>query len=112
MKNALGASLGAESDAFKARLARADAALGEVSTDDASSTKPSERVVREAFTLPEIEHAQIAGLRQQMLGAGVHVTKSEVVRAGLLLLGELDADALQHAFERVEKIKVGRPKTG
>lgn len=115
MKNALSAALDAESAAFKTRLARADAALGAAPVSDlddaAPATKTGERVVREAFTLPETEHAQIARLRGQLLGTGVHVTKSEVMRAGLLLLGEMDAKALQEVFGRVEKIKTGRPKT-
>lgn len=122
MNQALSAALGAESDAFKARLARAENALGaadpqaepEPAPPEAikpTERVPTERVVREAFTIPEAEHPKIAEVRQRMLGVGVHVTKSEVMRAGLLLLAETDAAALGEVFERVEKIKTGRPKT-
>lgn len=124
MKQALGASLSAETDAFQQRLARADAQFSEApsasapvadapasSTASESPAPPVARVVREAFTIPESEHGQIEAIRAQMLSGAVAVSKSEVLRAGLLLLFEADEDARRAIFERLERVKTGRPKT-
>lgn len=131
MKGALDASLSAEARAFQDRLAKADAQFSaapgeeEVPQDGApavASPAPapetanvsftSAKVVREAFTIPEAEHAQIEAIRAQMLRGARAVSKSEVVRAGLVLLAEADESARLAVFERLERIKTGRPKTG
>lgn len=128
MKQALGASLSAETAAFQDRFAKAEArfdkngdaaanAIGEsaevqtVAPAEASTEiAPVARVVREAFTIPEAEHAQIEAVRTKMLAQAVAVSKSEVMRAGLLLLGESDDQSLKDLFERLERVKTGRPK--
>ena len=123
MKQALGASLSAETDAFQARLARADAQFPTVtpaSEAGASQAKPAAepeapapvvaKVIREAFTIPEAEHGQIEAIRAQMLSGALAVSKSEVLRAGLLLLFEADEDARHAVFDRLERVKTGRPK--
>ncbi len=128
MSAALSASMSAETDAFQERLARAEARLGgapaegvtafESAPADAASegeppieAPPVPKVVREAFTIPEAEHAQIEAIRAGMLSGAVAVSKSEVIRAGLLLLAESDETARHAVFERLERVKTGRPKT-
>ena len=121
IKNALGASLGAETSAFQQRLARADAhaqtaksSADSADRDDAQTetfVAPVPRVIREAFTIPETEHTQIETIRAQLLSQAIAVNKSEVMRAGLLLLAEADVDTQRQIFERLERVKTGCPKT-
>jgi len=136
MKAALGLALDAETAAFQARLAKADAHAEKASAlfgapsdlesgNSASSNDtykdanepaapevaPLPKVIREAFTIPEAEHPQIEAIRVQMLTGALAVSKSEVLRAGLLLLSEADDEAKRTVFERLERVKTGRPKT-
>lgn len=120
MKQALGASLSAEAAAFQDRFAKAEARFEKGSEDGGENTDstglpptntPVARVVREAFTIPEAEHAQIEAVRLKMLTQAVAVSKSEVMRAGLLLLSESDDEDLKSLFERLERVKTGRPKS-
>jgi hypothetical protein len=68
------------------------------------------KVVRDSFTMPENEYAKIAEIKEICLKAKMHVKKSEVLRAGLVLLAELDPGQLKCALESLEKIKTGRPQ--
>ena len=128
MKSALGSSLDAESQAFQSRLSRADRALdhsspvaevaaepknepvAETVMEPAIVEEPIAKVVREAFTLPENEQQQIEVIRERALQQAIYATKSEVMRAGLLLVSELDDQQLRQLLERVEKVRTGRPK--
>ena len=115
MKGALGASLSAETAAFQARLAKADAHADKETPDPDNSphhieNAPTAKVMREAFTIPEIEHGQIEAVRESLLSQAISVSKSEVLRAGLLLLAEASAQEQKQTFERLERVKTGRPK--
>lgn len=57
--------------------------------------------VREKFTLLADEYAQLAVLKQRLAVHGVSVKKSELLRAGLLLLAALDDSELQAALARL-----------
>ena len=77
------------------------------------STKPPKiRLVRDSFTMPEAEFALVAVLKARALGLGRAAKKSELLRAGLQLLGMQDPPALLAALERLQPIKTGRPKRG
>jgi len=67
------------------------------------------KVVRDSFTMPENEYARIAEIKEICAKAKMHVKKSEVLRAGLILLAELDTVQLKRAVASLEKIKTGRP---
>ena len=69
-----------------------------------------EKVVRDSFTMPQSEYRKIAEIKETCLKAGLPVKKSEVLRAGLKALGEMNAAQLKHALAGLEKIKTGRPK--
>lgn len=71
---------------------------------------PKTKVIRDSFTLPQDDYAKIAELKQACLKAGLHVKKSELIRAGLRLLSKLDATQLHAELDALEKIKTGRPK--
>lgn len=68
-----------------------------------------EKVVRDSFTMPKSDYAKIAELKQKCLDAGVAVKKSELLRAGLLLLAGAPADKLLEVIAAVETVKTGRP---
>ncbi|MDH2916387.1 MAG: hypothetical protein PXX77_05850 [Gallionella sp.] len=68
------------------------------------------KVVRDSFTMPQNDYALIAALKEKAVSGGVHLKKSELLRAGLRLLSNLTAAQLQKAIADLEKIKTGRPK--
>jgi hypothetical protein len=70
------------------------------------------KMVRDSFTMPESDYVKLAELKQKCLEAGVHVKKSELMRAGLLRLSRLNTTALLNAVAQVEIIKTGRPTKG
>ena len=68
------------------------------------------KVVRDSFTMPQSEYQKIAEIKAICLKAKMHVKKSEVLRAGLVILAKLNATQLKRALSELEKIKTGRPK--
>lgn len=68
-----------------------------------------EKVVRDSFTMPKSDYAKIAALKQKCLDEGVHVKKSELLRAGLLLLESASAKRLVAVIGELETVKTGRP---
>jgi hypothetical protein len=68
------------------------------------------KVVRDSFTMPQSEYQKIADIKEICLKAKMHVKKSEVLRAGLKVLAELNVAQLKLALNNLEKIKTGRPK--
>lgn len=67
-------------------------------------------MVRDSFTMPQAEYALIAALKARTLQGGRHAKKSELLRAGLQLLSQLDDAALSKTLDALPPIKVGRPK--
>ncbi len=67
------------------------------------------KVIRDSFSFPEEDYQKISALKKTCLSAGVHINKSELLRAGLHLLSKLDIESLKQALEQVEKVKTGRP---
>lgn len=68
-----------------------------------------EKVVRDSFTMPKADYEKLGELKQKCLSAGVAVKKSELLRAGLLLLEAVSLDQLLGAIAAVETVKTGRP---
>ena len=68
------------------------------------------KVVRDSFTMPQDDYAKIDDLKQTCLTAGLHVKKSELLRAGLHTLSALSAAQLKQAMGKLDTIKTGRPK--
>lgn len=75
---------------------------------DAKAKKP--KLVRDSFTIPKDEYAAIEDLKQRTAKLAQAAKKSELLRAGLKLLAELDDAALLKAVQAVPSIKTGRPK--
>lgn len=70
------------------------------------------KVTRDSFTMPELEYQKIADIKVLCAKAGMPVKKSEVLRAGLLMLSLLDMTEMKTVFGKLEKIATGRPKKG
>jgi hypothetical protein len=77
---------------------------------DKSVDKPKKlKLVRDSFTMPGAEYAEIAAIKKRFLMRGVAVKKSEVLRAAVLTLSALKDAALMKAVEQLAPIKAGRP---
>lgn len=130
-KAALAASIQAEREATQARVPRfdkfekAEAALSRPEKPAAARAgKPSaavasrpgyvrgislEKVTRDSFTLPSTDYEKIGQMKAKCLKAGLSVTKSEIIRAGLHALESLSLERLREMIESLEKVKTGRP---
>lgn len=92
------------------KKAPATAKSAEKEADKKQKKGHKEKVIRDSFTMPENEYRKIAVIKAVCLKNGLHVKKSEVLRAALKALAELDATQLKRALSSLEKIKTGRPK--
>jgi hypothetical protein len=68
------------------------------------------KLVRDSFTIPKAEYGAIEALKQRSVKLGLSPKKSELLRAGLMLLDSLDDAGLSKALAAVPAIKTGRPK--
>jgi hypothetical protein len=67
------------------------------------------KLVRDSFTFPKDEYQVIAGLKQKALGLNHSIKKSEILRAGIMLLNGLNDKAFLSALTKVPALKTGRP---
>ena len=91
------------------RAATPDAAPAPVAKEGKTKRVKKEKVVRDSFTMPRSDYEKIAALKQKCLDAGVSTKKSEILRAGLLLLEAAPLKRLLAAVSAVETVKTGRP---
>ena len=75
---------------------------------DAKARKP--KLVRDSFTMPKDEYAAIESLKQRLSLQGTPAKKSELLRAGLVLLNGLQDAALAKAMQAIPSLKTGRPR--
>jgi hypothetical protein len=66
-------------------------------------------LVRDSFTMPEQEYAVLAEVKGACLRAGVDVKKSELLRVGVALLGQVDIATLKAVLAALPQLKPGRP---
>ncbi len=95
--------------AKKKRANGAEAATEKAATETKTKRPKKEKVIRDSFTMPKSDYEKIAALKQKCLEAGVSVKKSELLRAGLLMLEAAADKRLLAAVEAVETVKTGRP---
>lgn len=75
-------------------------------------SKPQKtKVIRDSFSFPEHDYRKISELKKTCLAAGIHVKKSELLRAGLYLLTQASPEELKKAIENVDKVPTGRPSS-
>ena len=99
----------AKDSVTKAAAAAADALRTDVVPVEKVKREKKEKVVRDSFTMPKSDYAKIATLKQKCLDAGVHVKKSELLRAGLVLLEGVSEKRLAAVLADLETVKTGRP---
>jgi hypothetical protein len=75
-----------------------------------SKTSPKKpKLVRDSFTIPKTEFAAIDQLKTRAIALGSSVKKSELLRAGLMVLQGLNDAAYKAALAAVPTLKTGRP---
>lgn len=74
----------------------------------AKAKKP--KLVRDSFTIPDVDFALFASIKKRLLTGGVESKKSEILRAALINLAKLEDGQLAIAMSQIERIKTGRPK--
>ncbi|MGN6652365.1 hypothetical protein [Trinickia sp.] len=87
----------------------ADATPASAPKEGKTKRVKKEKVVRDSFTMPRSDYDKIAALKQKCIDAGVSTKKSELLRAGLLLLEAAPLKRLLAAVAAVETVKTGRP---
>lgn len=93
--------------AVKRAPRKARAATAAVAPRDATDARPV--LVRDSFTMPEQEYAVLAEVKQACLRAGIDVKKSELLRIGVALLGQVDIATLKAVLAALPQLKTGRP---
>jgi len=68
------------------------------------------KLVRDGFTMPEADYALLKALKSRLHEVQREAKKSELLRAGLRALAELDPPALAAALDRLTPVKTGRPR--
>lgn len=73
--------------------------------------KPAKmKMVRDSFTIPREEYAQLGLLKVRLAELGQPAKKSELLRAGIKLLVTMTDAKLKATMKAVPVIKTGRPK--
>jgi hypothetical protein len=67
------------------------------------------KVVRDSFTIPKVEYAQLAAMKKRAMDMGLEIKKSELLRAGLAMLSATSDAAFRKAVGNVPTLKTGRP---
>jgi len=70
------------------------------------------KLVRDSFTMPEVEYAVLGEVKKACLKAGIEVKKSELLRVGVALIRQLDTAKLKEVLDSLPALKAGRPKKG
>ena len=91
------------------RVVPVEATSTDVAVEEKAKRVKKQKAVRDSFTMPTSDYEKIAALKQKCLDAGVSVKKSELLRAGLILLEAASAKRLLAAISAVETVKTGRP---
>jgi hypothetical protein len=76
----------------------------------AKEKTPKLKMERDSFTMPKTEYAQFSVLKERLNKLGQPAKKSELIRAGIMLLTAMTDTALKSALSKVPSIKTGRPR--
>jgi hypothetical protein len=77
---------------------------------DKKVKQPKVKMERDSFTMPKEEYAQITVLKARLQTIGQPAKKSELLRAGVMLLAAMSDNTLKATLAKVPAIKTGRPK--
>lgn len=67
------------------------------------------KLIRDSFTMPKLEHLLFEELKQRICKLGHAVKKSELIRAGIMVMAAMEDTRLVAAVTAVPTIKTGRP---
>ena len=95
----------------KAPLKAATKAAPSVADKEKDMKAKKPKLVRDSFTIPKDEYAVIETLKERTARLSTPAKKSELLRAGLKVLSQLDDATLQKAMQSIPAIKTGRPKS-
>ena len=68
------------------------------------------KLVRDSFTMPESEYARLGEVKKACLKSGYEVRKSELLRVGVALVGQMDLTDLKDLLAALPPLKAGRPR--
>lgn len=71
--------------------------------------KKKSKLIRDSFTIPRDEHAQLEQLKITARTLGLDAKKSELLRAGIASLASMSPAGLKAALANVVNLKTGRP---
>jgi hypothetical protein len=97
--------------AVKRKVAAAPAPAVPEPTIAAPAVKPKHKLVRDSFTIPKTEYAVIDALKARAAQLTRPTKKSEILRAGVVLLNALGDEAFLAALNAVPSLKTGRPQS-
>ncbi len=80
-----------------------------MASQSSKSTPKKPKLVRDSFTIPKSEFVAIDALKARAIAMGTSVKKSELLRAGLMVLRGLSDAAYKAALAAVPTLKTGRP---
>lgn len=109
MKDALNNSLKKEDDSVEVRFQKAETALAKRSPEPPPSRPSHAMVIRDSFSMPEDDYQLLDLLKKRGLKLAVSVNKSQLLRAGLIMLNNVSDKDFVNAIEQLDKVKVGRP---
>jgi hypothetical protein len=114
--NALKNTAAAQKQVIEDRFTKADSMLLqmertsflETSNEVLATAIKTDPLIRDTFSMPAIDHSLIEKIRMTAAKDGFIANKSEVIRAGLKVLSNLNREQLMTIFSSLEKIKPGR----
>lgn len=77
---------------------------------DVKIKNKTDKVIKDSFTMPEHDYRLIEICKNKLLENKINATKSEIIRASLILLNTLSNGELVNCYNLIQKIKTGRPK--
>lgn len=77
---------------------------------EAMTDRTRPQLIRDSFTMPEVEYQVLNEVKKACLAAGFTVKKSELLRVGMALIQVLDIADLRKIVNGLAPLKVGRPK--
>lgn len=80
------------------------------SADRAKPKKP--KLVRDSFTMPELEYEALVETKKALIRSGVAVKKSELLRIAIAQLASMDVAQITAALGALAPVKAGRPLKG
>lgn len=85
-------------------------AAKDVSVTVAAPTKQKVKLVRDSFAMPKNEYHALSELKLRSARLGMLAKKSEILRAGVAVLGKMSDSAFAAALDAIPSLKTGRPK--